>query len=871
MRAGLDLRMDRASLQLQGGGDGELIAVLLAALVVVLLLNAAWQLAVRRRVRAGLLSLAAAMGPLAALPALLIDWRLRRRRGDATGARTSLLASAGLLAMLIGGVALYGATRSAGAAWMVLTAWWVVLAVTVFYAGVYASLSTGRLTALLVLRCLAVAMLVSLLFKPAISIPPPQAGQKPFLPILADRSGSMATADYTGVPNRYTQAVQSLLSQSERINAHFTPAWRHFATSVQTVSGPDELAGLKPAGAGTDSTNIAAGLRQVAGDYRQGELAGILLLSDGVHTTADSVPEAVTEAGVPIYTIGLGLSQAALPGRVNARVLGLDAPLEAIKDNRCTIAVRLHATGLANRPLRVRLMQGEAELTAETVAPANQDSTDTVKLGFIPGDDNAPPNAPDNIRRLRVRITPAEGETLTADNDADVHIVVAQPRIRVLYIESIRPEYGALNRQLRRDPNVQLVTLVHLSASQFVVNGQIGGITLNGLPSSSEELNLFDVVILGDIDSSFWTKEQLRLLADFVRAGKGLLMLGGHSTFGPGGYGDSPLQDVLPVVCGPREIGQEDTPFVPQLTADGQASSLLADTQDFLLGPGGQQAKLAVPELTGCVKTAGLKPGASALAIHPTRKDDAGPLIVLASQQAGKGRAVAFTADTTWRWQLEMEGRKLQSPYARFWQQMMRYLANVKIKEKAASAGIVGRTERSFLEAGQSLPLLARVQDTDGATSDAAVSLMLVPADRPNEPGKPIAMEPTASSGIFEGTISPPDSGTYTLKFSAVSKAGQPLGADELPLVVASQNIETDRLARDEANLQAIATRSHGLYADIRGLPDVIDRIIDRSRGLSDAPRSPEIRPLYSFPIGFLLFVGLVTVEWSLRRKWQLQ
>ena len=48
---------------------------------------------------------------------------------------------------------------------------------------------------------------------------------------------------------------------------------------------------------------------------------------------------------------------------------------------------------------------------------------------------------------------------------------------------------------------------------------------------------------------------QDHLLEDFdiVREGAGLMMIGGYHSFGPGGYRETPLADVLPVEIGPAQ------------------------------------------------------------------------------------------------------------------------------------------------------------------------------------------------------------------------------------------------------------------------------------------------------------------------------
>ena len=57
----------------------------------------------------------------------------------------------------------------------------------------------------------------------------------------------------------------------------------------------------------------------------------------------------------------------------------------------------------------------------------------------------------------------------------------------------------------------------------------------------------YNAYILSDLPANYLTTRQQRLLAEAVRKGAGLMMLGGHSSFGDGGWADTPLADILPV------------------------------------------------------------------------------------------------------------------------------------------------------------------------------------------------------------------------------------------------------------------------------------------------------------------------------------
>src|SRR4030095_12005053 len=58
-------------------------------------------------------------------------------------------------------------------------------------------------------------------------------------------------------------------------------------------------------------------------------------------------------------------------------------------------------------------------------------------------------------------------------------------------------------------------------------------------------------IILGSIEASYFTGDQLRMLADFVsERGGGLLALGGRRALGGGGFGGPRVAEVLPVDLG---------------------------------------------------------------------------------------------------------------------------------------------------------------------------------------------------------------------------------------------------------------------------------------------------------------------------------
>lgn len=73
------------------------------------------------------------------------------------------------------------------------------------------------------------------------------------------------------------------------------------------------------------------------------------------------------------------------------------------------------------------------------------------------------------------------------------------------------------------------------------------GHRISYFPSTMEELLSYDVVVLADIPQDPLTQDKRQMLADFVKLGGGLLVLGGPYAYGGGAWKDSPLEPLLPV------------------------------------------------------------------------------------------------------------------------------------------------------------------------------------------------------------------------------------------------------------------------------------------------------------------------------------
>ena len=856
------------SLQFQGSQNGLLLAGLLAAATLLLVGLAARQVTARQW-RSGVAVLAAALTPVVFVPVMLLEAGRRYRCGDKRGGRhawLSAVAAAAALTMAASVVAAAGVSRPVVLA--ALAGMQVAMAVGVFYAGAFERLGVGRLTALMGLRSLAIGALLAVLLQPAAAMLPTGEALKPLLSIFVDRSASMAATD-GALPERYTQALEMLASQRVRIEQTYRPIWGHFAAAPQRVGALAELADLSPRGDGTDQTDLAAAIRMAAHSARRRPRA-ILLITDGNHNGPEDVLQAAAEARAPIYALGVGALTEPPTARRNIEIVSVDAPLTAGANVAATIKVAVRMTHWANTPAEARLFdrRDPTPLLVEGIWTDQPDATKTIALDWTPKDrpdDDGSTSAPSPVVHLRLAIPPGDGEIVSDDNEAIVHVLVTHPKIRVLYIEgTVRPEYKYLRRHLDSDPNIELISLVRIRDRRFWARGRIGDKTLTALPAGEADFAIFDVIILGDLDSGFWDETALKRLEAFVDRGGGLVMLGGTSSFGPGGYGGTAVEDALPVHMGPRETVSPTAPFSPRLTAAGDAHPILRGITNFFAGADGRAAQGDLAALRGCSGAAGAKPAATVLAVHPTQANAAGPLVVLAVQSYGAGRSAAFTADTTWQWDLPMRATGADSPYVRFWSQLVRWLAGAEDRHEGSA--VVARLRRTYIPAGEAISVTAAVAAGEGADpGDVRVVCELMAA----EGEEIITSQPMRANddGVFSAELAGPSPGRYRLGVRAADGKGRPLGEDMLAVQVASPPTELDRLARNERLLGDVADRTGGRYADLTALPEIVDALWMAPAGAEMAATTYK---LYHLPWLFVLFVAAVTCEWVLRRRWEL-
>src|SRR5262249_54956068 len=139
--------------------------------------------------------------------------------------------------------------------------------------------------------------------------------------------------------------------------------------------------------------------------------------------------------------------------------------------------------------------------------------------------------------------------------------------------------------------------------------------------------------------ANFLTDFQHRLLVNAVKSGAGLMMLGGRSSFGAGGWATSEVAKILPT-----EIHPGDGQIEKEIKVIPNAVGL----ENYVLRLAPTPAESAriwanLPPIQGANRLGPARQGASILALAA----DGEPLMV--SQNMPKGRVFVFGGET-WAW-----------------------------------------------------------------------------------------------------------------------------------------------------------------------------------------------------------------------------
>lgn len=740
------------------------------------------------------------------------------------------------------------------------------LAVLLLMRPTYRALSTGQWGTLLGLRAATILLLVVAMLGPT-HVSTTREPQTAVAVVLFDKSRSMQLPDISGDRSRWEAQRETLgraepllrdLAEKIKVKVYAYDAGLH---GIEWDSGRLQLPKL-PDG---DQTDLGSTLHEAIEQELGQRVAAVIVLGDGAQTALAPQVEPYQAARelarlqYPLYTVPFG--------PVGAEAQARDVAIENLQDqysvfvkNELVVRGLARIRGYVNQQIPVELViesvgggapGGAAPTTRQTTVQAAEDGAQ------VPFEFTFTPETAGQYK-LTVRAAEQPGELVAKNNQLSAFLNVREGGLKVLVLRGTSLfEQRALRRSLDASPDIDVEDrwIETRRRDRWPVD-------LTTVLGDSK----YDVFIFADLDSAALHAEgsqeqNLKVLADAVAAGKGLIMLGGMHSFGPGGYRDTPLANVLPIVMDRFERQDFEGSFRPDLHLSGPLT-LRPVAPHFIThlasSDKNPQTWAALPPLTGANKFVDIKNGAHVLL------EGENEARVLVAGQYGQGRVLAFAGDSTYLW--PMHGHDVE--HKRFWRQMVLWAAS---RDETQKDEVWIKLARRRFGPGERVTFSLGVNAATGDVVEDAQFEATVVDPQGQRQTVPASRDGAEYAGAF-GPVEQP--GEYAIEVVA-QREGRQIGVAQSRFEVFDQDMELSNPAADHDLLRRMARLTEaagGRMLAREELPDLLQQMqtLPEQIAVERETRWRLAGTASDAWIFFLGMVGLFTAEWALRKKWGL-
>jgi uncharacterized membrane protein len=723
--------------------------------------------------------------------------------------------------------------------------------------------SGRRRWALVVLRALTLLLLLALMLRPSLEY---RTTRKlpGTLVVLPDVSRSMEVADASQNQPRYA-AMREALGASAKEFAELAVTWDvhgyAFGREIENVKFAEGRFAL-PEQPIDGQTAIGAAIDDVLAREARQRIVAVVLLSDGAQRAfapRDEPPQSAVRRlaadGIPLYTIAFG--QPSLGQQADLRMSDLLASDTVFADTPTTVEGVVTAAGYANQEFKVQLLWETPD--------GEMDAVDTRTITITPRQNRFPvrlthtPRMPGEYK-VTLAVESPDGELVTTNNAESTFVTVLKGGVNILYLAGadriggapgVEPRFVREALKAHADLNVQYEALKYTPSD------------LDYRDRLREQR--YDVYLLGNVDATALNERTWREMATAVAQGAGLAMLGGFHSFGPGGFVGTPLEDVLPIVMGRAERQNFGEPTAMDLHLNDPLRMLPVESggrshpiMQVADGPANMVAWRGLPQLDGANRLDRLRLKPTAQVVAEADNASHSPLLVLSG--FGDGRTAALAVDTTWHWQLEGFGEV----HRRFWRQFVLWLAK---KDETAGEQVWVKLDQRRYQQGSRVDFTLGAENEDG--QPIANAAFEVRVEKPDGSFETVtsARRGGGAVGSFAATEAP---GDYRITVQARSD-GATIGDATARFSVSDQDVELDQPAAEPtmlANLAKMTAESGGAGLAPEELPDLLDKLKAQAQEFDE--EIVETITLWDRWPPLIVFVGLLSTEWYLRKRWGL-
>ena len=723
--------------------------------------------------------------------------------------------------------------------------------------GPYRNISKSRRLILLSLRVSIIVILLITMLRPGSIVSETQTHPANII-ILTDETQSMLQPSSVPEASRWEHQSRVWKDTANFLKANrlvVEPKWFGYSDHISTQRWDWELETPEPQKPTGEYTDLGAAIFEAVTSEPGQQVHAVVLMGDGRQTAYRSevdIRQAINELrrrGVPLIGVPFGREGDVYQSK-DVAIEQLPQQFRVFSGNDVTIDAIARLRGVLGSPVQVQLK----------LTPQNGDPQilQTIEVTATEADDIQPVQftmtaAQPGVYMLEVEAESADGEIMLANNRQIAYLTVLEGGLRVLYLYGNRlGEQLEMRRSLASSPDIELseAYIRHLSNRDWPD------------PRSNILANQeFDVLLIEDVHADAIGQQNLQAVADAVEDGKGLMMLGGYYSFGPGAYRESPLAAVLPIemeVFERQEVGAE-LPIRKVFHLDREVGMKPAITHPLTTIGNTDKIWQQLPSLRGANLFQGVKP-AGQIILNSDRDE---PLMV--TTQYGLGRVVAFAGDSTWQWARNGYGDTLR----RFWRQNILWLAR---RENLQQRDVWLKLEQRRFVPGSEISFEMGV-DVIGSDALAPESLRwevtLLSADGEK------AVSVSRREGVWYGRMDDLETpGEYKL-VAEVLRDNTSLGQAQVSFQIVDNQPERHNPLADFqqfSRLSEMTAEQGGEVVTPEELPEALQKIIDKaSQEQVEVQVSWQLGATTSSAWFLLTLISLLfTSDWVLRKKWGL-
>ena len=317
---------------------------------------------------------------------------------------------------------------------------------------------------------------------------------------------------------------------------------------------------------GTDidrtATNIAGAIQlgsSLSSDGQAGKKR-LVLLSDGLQNVGEvaALLDLVRASEIEVFTLPLSSER-----EYEVWVREVRTPSQVRSDEAFRVRVIIETT--TDTAVQVRLYRNDIPVTEPQVK--------ALKRGKQPID--FPQRiSEEDIYKYRIELSVDNSTGDNPENNTGYGVTRVYGTPHILYIEGYAGQPEALKTILEMNS----LAVEILQPSQF--------------PTDLVALQNSDAIILSNVSADELSALQMEHIESYVRdLGKGLIIIGGDSAFGRGGYHDTPLEQVSPVEMTPRQK-KESLALMLVVDASGSMANYIGPDQKIQLALEGVRASI---------------------------------------------------------------------------------------------------------------------------------------------------------------------------------------------------------------------------------------------------------------------------------------